>query len=454
MTVINKYLAQYGEPDVNTFAKAPNLTKRYRHLIVIPVYDEPQQFLQDALGALDTDDSVLVILVVNVPATDTGEAVDDAAKMRTLQLFESMHRAFPLIWQNQDHSFSLLVFSPKIDLLIVDRCTDGRLIPRRQGVGLARKVGCDIGLWLIQQGQANTSWIHSTDADARLPGNYLSTFPSSTDSALLYPYRHRCDNINTELAMALYELSLHYYVAGLRWAGSPYGFHTLGSVLAVNAQHYAQVRGFPKRSAGEDFYLLNKLNKIAPVRQLEDPMIELAGRISTRVPFGTGPALKRIMEQQTPLHQFFYYHPQVFLLLKQWLAILPNLWQKREQLSSANDQYLFIQQLNTANRQPILHELLIRGLKALDTQQAVQKALAHSRNESAFLRHMHTWFDGFRTLKLIHYLRDNGLPSGLFEGSVTQAPFISGATLTPGSSDWQHSSITRLIEKIRGYSIN
>jgi len=33
---------------------------------------------------------------------------------------------------------------------------------------------------------------------------------------------------------------------------------------------------------------------------------------------------------------------------------------------------------------------------------------------------MHTWFDAFRTLKLIHYLRDHHLPSISFEALVTE----------------------------------
>jgi hypothetical protein len=33
---------------------------------------------------------------------------------------------------------------------------------------------------------------------------------------------------------------------------------------------------------------------------------------------------------------------------------------------------------------------------------------------------MHTWFDAFRTLKLIHYLREHHLPSVSFETLVTE----------------------------------
>ena len=48
----------------------------------------------------------------------------------------------------------------------------------------------------------------------------------------------------------------------MKYARSPYAFHTIGSTMAVSANHYAKVRGFPKREAGEDFYLLNKLAKV------------------------------------------------------------------------------------------------------------------------------------------------------------------------------------------------
>ena len=46
---------------------------------------------------------------------------------------------------------------------------------------------------------------------------------------------------------------MSYYVAGLAMAGSGYAHHSLGSTIAVHAKSYAAVRGYPKRSAGEDF---------------------------------------------------------------------------------------------------------------------------------------------------------------------------------------------------------
>ncbi|GIR63469.1 MAG: hypothetical protein CM15mP68_1350 [Pseudomonadota bacterium] len=62
--------------------------------------------------------------------------------------------------------------------------------------------------------------------------------------------------------------------------GSAYAYPTLGSTISVHAQSYARVRGYPKRNAGEDFYLLNKLNKLHPVQVLQQPVIEVQARLS------------------------------------------------------------------------------------------------------------------------------------------------------------------------------
>ena len=48
-------------------------------------------------------------------------------------------------------------------------------------------------------------------------------------------------------------------------------------------------RSWRKRNAGEDFYLLEKLSKVAPLRKLSGAPILLRSRESFRVPFGTGP---------------------------------------------------------------------------------------------------------------------------------------------------------------------
>jgi len=194
----------------------------------------------------------------------------------------------------------------------------------------------------------------------------------------------------------------------LGFAGSPYAFHTIGSTMAVNAPHYARVRGFPRRQAGEDFYLLNKLAKVGSVRQLSaatdcEP-IDIAARRSDRVPFGTGAAVGKLMELENPKKEFLLYHPTVFSLLESWLDSLPAFWQSR---SSDVDAIL---------SQPAL----IGGLEEQGATRALQHALRQSSDAGQFNRQMHTWFDAFRTRKLIHYLRDHHLPSISYAALVAE----------------------------------
>ncbi len=47
----------------------------------------------------------------------------------------------------------------------------------------------------------------------------------------------------------------------------------------------------------------------------------------------------------------------------------------------------------------------------MKTDQALEHAFRQSRSLDQFTRQVHTWFDAFRTLKLIHFLRDDCLPS-------------------------------------------
>ena len=279
-------------------------------------------------------------------------------------------------------------------------------------MGHARKTGADLAACLVYQQRVRSPWIHCSDADVRLPQRYFTCTRTLEDNAaqataaLVYPFRHTNNpgSADPEIMQAtwLYEYSLRYYVAGLSYAGSPYAFHTIGSTLAVNADHYARVRGFPRRQAGEDFYLLNKLAKVGFVRQLSadkdcEP-IEIAARLSDRVPFGTGAAVGKIVKLEDPAGDFLLYHPFVFELLREWLASLPAFWKSRTCDLDAV--------LTTQGLRP-----LREALEAAGVARALQHALRQSSTCAQFQRQMHTWFDAFRTLKLIHYLRDHYLPS-------------------------------------------
>ena len=88
---------------------------------------------------------------------------------------------------------------------------------------------------------------------------------------------------------------MSYYVNSLKAANSNYAYPTLGSTFAIHAETYAQVE-LSKRNAGEDFHLLNKIAKTSRIQYSTETTISLEARLSDRVPIGTRPSIKKILD--------------------------------------------------------------------------------------------------------------------------------------------------------------
>jgi hypothetical protein len=439
---MDKYLRQYAERDTAAVKDIP-ASEPWHQVVVIPVCNESTEILRPLPPASGHS---LMILVVN-----EAESAPHHVSLANQDFAAELHARFRMCWQSAAASGLTLYQDPTSsrDVLLVDRFSDGRKFPPKGGVGHARKTGADLAAYLIHQRRVRSPWIHCTDADACLPHRYFTCSTALSDTsakdtaALLYPFRHsiavdqtvvkeggdEVPDIHPHKIMQvtqLYEYSLRYYVAGLSFAHSPYAFHTIGSTIAVNAAHYAKVRGFPRRQAGEDFYLLNKLAKVGSVLQLSaetdcEP-IEIAARLSDRVPFGTGAAVGRIMELEDPAREFLLYHPSVFALLRSWLGSLPAFWQSRSSDIGAilSRGTIANQQGGPSNHSPMDLQVLIGGLEESGAAEALQHAFRQSTDAKQFNRQIHTWFDAFRTIKLIHHLRDHHLPSISFEALVTK----------------------------------
>jgi len=407
---MEKYLRLYAEPEIEALDGLPG-QEPWANVLVIPACNEATGFLR---SPPPSDGRSLMILVIN-----ESESAPRHVSLSNRALAAAVQERFEPQWQsgNGTAGFKLSVYQDLLaprDVLLVDRFNVGQQLPAKGGVGHARKIGADLAASLIHRKRISSSWIHCSDGDVHLPDTYFACSNAVQDtggtySALVYPYHH-CDEQdgagNTEVVFAtqLYELSLRYYVAGMKHARSPYAFHTIGSTMAVRASHYAKVRGFPKREAGEDFYLLNKLAKVGTVLELEPgpdcKPIRIAARRSDRVPFGTGAAVNKITALSDPVTDFRYYHPAVFELLRLWLQAWPVIWQSRS--SDVTDDIF----PDRPGRQ-----LLTKCLREMGTRKALEHAFRQSKDLDQFTRQMHTWFDAFRTLKLIHALRDNDLSS-------------------------------------------
>lgn len=407
-----KYLAYYAEPDATGYDTFPD---GFRHVLVIPVYDEPESFIENLLRAEAVTPDTLIILILNVPTGD--EQLE--AKLRTQALLDKLNQDFSLQWEHPFLAHVKLITTGVAPLLVVDRVNTP--IPKKQGVGLARKIGADIACRLISLKKIESPWIYCSDADTWLPRNYFTTFLPQ-GAACIFPFRHVGGHGKLAAATLLYEASLHYYVAHLAWAGSPYAFHTIGSVLSIHYEAYAKVRGFPKRNGAEDFYLLNKLAKVGNIQQLSHPVIDIQMRTSSRVPFGTGPAVSRLLASDDPLQQAIFYHPQIFFYLKTILMLLRYYYRDSELLSSIAAQRTLVTQLSANMGSSIDVELIQRSLDYIGVSDALTQGRENASGERQFINFLHAWLDGLRTLKLIHYLRDKRYPSIRLSQALAQSP--------------------------------
>jgi len=400
---IKKYLSTYAEPALQQLSLTP--VAEFESVLVLPIFDEPIENLNRFLQ-LNTGKKIVMIWVFNCP--DNAQADEQQRTQAAMNFFVGKLNAQELS-RNQPQARSVY-FGQKSESLrvyILDRCSKGRAIPAKQGVGLARKLGMDFGLKLIAQqsetGGSQVAWLHSSDADVALPQDYFNvSAPEGSTSAIIYPFEHHAEK-GYEQSMALYDWSLRYYVDQLKWAGSPYAFHTIGSLIAVTPLAYAQVRGMPKRSGAEDFYLLNKLAKVGCVLSLESPVINISGRPSHRVPFGTGPALVKLQEMDDPVSTYTFYHPEIFSALKQLLVTVSEAEQ-----SIASAEILFHQLQNRMPRARAEH--VISTLRLLKAEKQFEH-LSQKKTQAQFLQGFHIWFDAFVTLRFIHVMRDLAYPS-------------------------------------------
>lgn len=371
-----QYLNRYAECDTPDPYLLENLGS-HDFALVIPAYKEDFDFVEGLAKRPDAE-QILLLLVLNEPETDRCNS-QNARFMQTLR-----NRANS---QAEGAHFAIHVLG-KLTILSIDH-TGTRALPAKQGVGRARKIGADLACHLFTLNKIRQPWIFSSDADARLSSDHFVAPKDTNASAYYYPFRHFGGDAALREATQTYERCLYYYTTQLSRAGSPYAFHTLGSAMAISISHYCHARGFPKRAGGEDFYLFNKLAKLAPIHYAIGCEVAIRSRASDRVPFGTGPAVIRIMEQHAAGQEPCYYSPRIFDELKLLLQHVSQSWRCSETLQN---------QLSAAAWQ---------ALQDAGFSQFLAKRKQQDKNETQFMKHFHQWFDAFQTLKFIHRLQSS-----------------------------------------------
>ena len=352
----------------------------YDYVVVIPVCNEASDFLENVFSLIT--DECLIVLVVNSPI---GNEKWQTSNQFLIDNLRNKSKSTTQVTNTIEH----LRFESFHDVLLVDRNSSGFQINPKQGVGLARKIGCDIALKLYVLGSIKSPWVFSTDADVILPCDYFSQiqFDEKKFSAIVLDFKHITDDKYLQNIQFSYDFKMRYYLAGIQFAQVGYDYIPLGSTLIASMECYAKVRGFPKKNAAEDFYLLNKLAKVLPIKHFEKSCtIQIQARLSNRVPFGTGPALQKIADLNSTQH-YLYYHPKCFIYLKKWKLFLDSLWQKSG---------LVIQ----SPKEVVLKQLY----DFFNCSQVFEKSKNQITNKIRWQQFIHQWFDAFRILKAVHFV--------------------------------------------------
>jgi hypothetical protein len=284
----------------------------------------------------------------------------------------------------------------RLRLAWVDAAAAGRELPPGEGVGLARKLGCDLALPRLDWTAAPL--LVCLDADTRVEPTYLPAlvrhFATAAAGGAVLPFRHREGSTAAEeAAIVRYELFLRHYVLGLHLAGSPYAFHTVGSAMACTAATYLKAGGMNRRRAAEDFYFLQQLSKTAGVAPLCGTVVHPSPRPSGRVPFGTGRAVGRLLAGDPGAVRF--YPADVFDRLGTWLGLVRQDWDESAERLLAG----------ARETTPALEDYL----REAGFPNAWEQLRRNHRPEDARLAAFHGWFDALRTLRLLRRLAGEAL---------------------------------------------
>ncbi|MEI7638605.1 MAG: hypothetical protein WCJ37_14950, partial [Syntrophus sp. (in: bacteria)] len=401
---LDKYLHRYS--DYDRYPLYGGEMADLDQIVVIPALAEKDALFHTlaslARNGKDELKHSLILCVINNRPSPFASAEDIRNNLETMMIMKDMIKG-----HLPDHRLAgtnitalvqeILARPPR--LAFIDASSPGYELSRKGGVGHARKIGMDRALTLLDPQHHGKKRIFCLDADTLVDSNYLYSlrnhFERFSPPGAVVAFSHRIpEDRRLAAGICCYEIFLRYYVLGLGWAGSPYAFHTIGSTMACTAAAYTAVRGMPCRQAGEDFYFMNKLAKIGSPGYICDTTVYPSARPSGRVPFGTGRRMLRFLEGAHD--ENLIYDPRVFSVLKAWLEEFT-----REPDSSGNDLLA-----RAAAISPQLHSFLDRHAFAV----VWERIRGSNRRHEYLTRQFHDWFDGFKTLKLIHELSADAFP--------------------------------------------
>ena len=370
-------------------------------MVVIPAMEEPEllRVLHDLSNATPPECPVEVLVVFNMPGDAPAapwQAHEDLRRKCTDWMADASRPGLRFIALNA-----------------------GRLNPREAGVGLARKLGMDMAVHRLREAHgaghmAESGIIACLDADCRVDGNYLTAlhghfvkFPASPGCALYFEHaleQEAGDLPETVLAsepaalardgIARYELHLRVVVEGLRQAGHPHPFHTVGSAMAVRAGAYCRQGGMNRRKGAEDFYFLDKIFQLGDFTNLTGTTVRPSARVSARVPFGTGRAMGDWLAGRGGLTT---HDPQAYWDLARLIRAAPGLWDATPEAVAG---------LVASLPSPLRSYLESQGF-----ERGWMEMRANAAGPEGFLKRFWGWLNRFRVLKYMNHAQQ-WLPRG------------------------------------------
>lgn len=387
-------------------------------IVVIPCFNEPE--LPATLNSLHNcsfpEGKAEVIIVLNA-AEDSTSAVFAQNEKTCSDIRE---------WQRKTN--------PSFDVHLL---RDEDLPRKHAGVGLARKIGMDEAAWRFHTAGKNEGVIVCLDADCTVASNYFSAIedyflahPKTTAASIYFEHPLNAGDAKLREGIFNYELHLRYYRQALKYTGYPFHYHTIGSSMCVRSAVYRQAGGMNRRKAGEDFYFLHKIMPLGEFGEINGTAVYPSGRISERVPFGTGRAMKEWMNNESG---FLTYDSKIFQDIKIFIDRIPDFFQK-----SPGETQGLVQALPAS---------VSTYLCANDFNAKVQVIQSNVANQKMFVKRFLCWLDGFNMLKMVHNIRNNYYPDIQVEAAA-----ISLLMLLTGSAPQRKELLLPVFRRLDSYA--
>lgn len=363
-------------------------------VVVIPCLNEPEiiRTLESVWSCLQVGSTIEVIVAVNDSETSSKE-IKEFNQQTFIQLLK---------WKrdnDRDHLVLHPLYIPSVQAKFA-------------GAGMARKIGMDEAVRRLAAANKPDGVILCLDADCLVSNNYLKRIESvflerKSCFAATINFRHRLgemEDARQQAGMRMYEEYLHYYKQALDFTGFPHSIYTIGSAMAVRAEAYVKQGGMNRRQAGEDFYFLHKLTKLGPLAEITDAFVYPSGRVSNRVPFGTGAAMTKWLNHTGDLTMTYRF--DAFMDLKQLF-----------------DQVGQLYRVSSTRCNEILSSLpktVQEYLNSVSFQDKLDEINRNSSTTESFHKRFFQVFDAFQVLKFMNQVHEQHYQNQDLEQAISQ----------------------------------